>query len=852
METCLGIFSIRCAPFSIHQPTLVLVQSNEPTLQSIEVFCTNAGQNPVLQQKSGMKALFFWLSFVLLSNLTWAQVQVIGQIQEPSGQVLPFATVILRQVRDSSFFQGTNSDSTGRFMLTNLQVGVYQLSVSAIGFESTTQPLEILTNSPSPLLLGPIQMKLLVNQLADVTIRAAAPLIRMSGDKIILSPNGSISGASGTVLDLLQQAPGVAIDLASAQIIMRGKEGVSLWVNGKALYLSPGEVGLYLQNLSVNMVESIEIIPSPPSSQDAMGNAGIINIRLRRSEQETYSGRVLLGLAYGRRFKTNTAFSLNTRQRKLSTFLNVEHNFNPQYLPTDFRRVLQAESPRRDLWQINLFDQKNRSFPLSAGVNWKWNAQENLDVFVSYSGQFNDWIENNRADYLNDTRVDTSLVFVNHSDLNTQRWFANLSYRREMDTLGTVFSTDLDGVRNTSIDDLTFTGEYLYATDGTMRSALFSANYQLRGQVLALRHDLKMPLSPQTSVEIGLKNTWIQQESIPFFEQSIAGVTTLPAERNLIFDYQEWVKAVYVNWKQKIGSTMVLESGLRAEHTNSNANNQSQSENLRRNYLDLFPFLSFATSFFNKSNLRLSLSKRIDRPNYSTLNPNIRMRTPLIIAKGNPLVQPQYTYTLDLSVSKGAFLINAGYHYIRDKVQAVQTLTPGTDVATAYLINTDKYHGFFVNLNIPVSLSSKWSWSNNFSLNQQQTQFSLEGQIFYNERLNYRVNSNSNYRFNSRWSAEWNLQYDGPFIDGIFAYKPRWQMGLGFQLSREQWVARVQLSDVFHTYTARYYANFNGFNTFNIVDFETRVLRLNWTYHFGKLKSGSSRKGSEEELIRRL
>ena len=61
-------------------------------------------------------------------------------------------------------------------------------------------------------------------------------------------------------------------------ISLAGKNGVSIYIDGKPSPLSGSDLTNYLKSLQSSQMESIEIITNPSAKYDAAGNAGIINI----------------------------------------------------------------------------------------------------------------------------------------------------------------------------------------------------------------------------------------------------------------------------------------------------------------------------------------------------------------------------------------------------------------------------------------------------------------------------------------------------------------------------------------------------------------------------------------------
>lgn len=82
-------------------------------------------------------------------------------------------------------------------------------------------------------------------------------------------------------MELLRKSPGVLVD-KDENLSLAGKNGVQVYIDGKPSPLSGTDLTNYLKSLQSSQIEAIEIITNPSAKYDAAGNAGIINIRLKK------------------------------------------------------------------------------------------------------------------------------------------------------------------------------------------------------------------------------------------------------------------------------------------------------------------------------------------------------------------------------------------------------------------------------------------------------------------------------------------------------------------------------------------------------------------------------------------
>jgi hypothetical protein len=65
-------------------------------------------------------------------------------------------------------------------------------------------------------------------------------------------------------------------------ISLKGKQNVMVMLDGKPTYMSSSDLANMLRNMQSTQLDKIEIMTNPPAKYDAAGNAGVINIRLKK------------------------------------------------------------------------------------------------------------------------------------------------------------------------------------------------------------------------------------------------------------------------------------------------------------------------------------------------------------------------------------------------------------------------------------------------------------------------------------------------------------------------------------------------------------------------------------------
>src|SRR6185503_7394924 len=165
-----------------------------------------------------------------------------------------------------------------------------------------------------------------------------------------------------------RKSPGVMLD-KDDNISLSGKNGVQVYIDGRVTPLSGTDLATYLKTLQSSQVEAIELITNPSAKYDAAGNAGIINIRLKKNKSLGTNGSVNAGWNIATYAKYNAGASLNYRNKKINIFSNYSFNYGiDQNMITINRKILDS-----------LFDQHGSFRMIGNTHNFKFGADYFID-----------------------------------------------------------------------------------------------------------------------------------------------------------------------------------------------------------------------------------------------------------------------------------------------------------------------------------------------------------------------------------------------------------------------------------------------------------------------------------------
>ena len=273
--------------------------------------------------KTNITLSIFFLILITSFVLRAQDYSISGQLSAENSP-LAYANIILHSSADSTIIKVETSDDNGNYKFQSLINSNYFLKIQFLGYQE-----EVITDinfEKNNELYFETELVPETNQLDEVVVTALRPLVEVKSDKTVFNVENTINASGNDVFELLRKAPGVIID-NNNNIIVEGKTGVQVYIDGKISVLAGDDLTNYLRSIRSDDVESIEIITQPSSRYDAAGNAGIINIKFKRDKSLGVNGNVTAGVAYGKNLRNNTSLSLNQRSKKSNFYSSYSNSW---------------------------------------------------------------------------------------------------------------------------------------------------------------------------------------------------------------------------------------------------------------------------------------------------------------------------------------------------------------------------------------------------------------------------------------------------------------------------------------------------------------------------------------------
>lgn len=847
-----------------------------------------------------MKKLLLTMLLAFASVFTFAQTngvtykgKISGSLFDEKKQALPFANVLLLKAKDSTLAKGAVSDLDGKFSFEQIAVGndaQYIVSISMVGYKKYFSPKIILNNENLEVKLSTIQLNLDTQNLKEVTVTAKKPFIEQAADKLIVNVEGSIVATGSTVLEVLQKSPGVTVD-NNDNISVKGKQGVLVIMDGKPTYMSQSDLTNQLKNMNSDQIEKIEIISNPSSRYDAAGKA-VINIVTKKNKNFGTNGSISAGFSAsfppylskglnedfskvetvkpGIMPKYNTSLNLNNRQGKFNTFANLTFSDNQRFNNNVFVRDLGGKIFEQYAYRYNA----NQNFSYKVGTDFYATKKTTLGVLVN--GSVGAWQNKPNSPNINTTYIkrsgnnvpDSSLVTTASTLRTWKNVTLNANFKHTFDSTGKELTADVDysTYQNLGIERGMVSRFYKYIDLKEVESNAplnITSNTPNQYNIIALKADYVHPLpKSKAKLEFGAKSSWVKSDNdIRFFQNG-----EVDKGRTNYFIYNENINAAYANFSKELSKKFSIQAGLRMEHTHSVGKSVTLDEKRERNYAQLFPSV-FLNQTINKDNqISYSYSRRIERPDYESLNPFVYFLDPYTYQLGNGYLKPQYTNSFELTHSfKQAFVTSIGYSVTNDfmieviknaindpevlakikKYNNIQGIDP-EKITFATRENIAKFENINVNFSVPIPITKWWTAQNNISVFYNKYSGQLLEQNLNVGQWAYNGYTNHSLKLPKNLTAEISMWYNSPNVYGMMRGNAQYAVNAGLQKSfwNKKANLRLNINDIFLTNKFMGKTDFGGVKMTISNRWDSRAARLTFTYKFGNQNVKAARRRS--------
>ncbi len=808
--------------------------------------------------KTPSRGLFSTALLLLAAQFLSAQNAlglITGQVFDAEGKPLEYATILLHRAADSTLAKLEYTAPDGSFRIPDAAAGEYFIGVSYVGQPDLRTETFTLAEGQN-LRLPDIRYAGSTVEMKEVTVTAQRPILEIQSDKMVFNVQNTINSSGSDALELLRKAPGVVVD-NNDNITMLGRAGVQIYIDGKLSPLRGNDLAAFLKSLQADEIDAIELITNPSARFDASGNAGIINIRLKKDKRLGGNGSANLGYSVGILSNYQGGVSGNYRNRTMNAFGSYNFNAGNWYNNMDLFRS-----------QLGLiFDQTS----LNGGSSYNHNFKAGADFFLDKKHTVGFMVNGFRSEYemransraligkAGQTALDSILVASSRNDGYRNNLNFNINYRFD-NGKETIWNIDADHgrFRNDGAEDQP--NRYFDPTERTVLSERIYANQTPTGiNIYTLKIDHERPLL-SGKFSAGIKTAVVATDNTFDFFNVIDGEKLLNTDLSNQFDYTENVNAAYASYARQF-KKFSFQAGLRAEQTNSKgvltAFRPVDNAEVERSYIDFFPSGGITFSPSQKHSFQVNYSRRINRPSYQDLNPFQGRLDELTYEQGNPFLRPEYANSVKLTHTfLQRFNTTLSYSHTRDQITRIVDTAGVTGSYITWLNLTDQY-AYSLAISAPVQIRPWWSSFTNLTGSMLQNRADYGGDKLVDlSATTFNVYSQHSFKLPKSWSLEVSGWYNAPSLwGGTFEMNAMWSLDAGIQKKLLDGKANLRLavSDIFRT------NQWSGTSRFGVLDmriaggWDSRRFRMSMSYNFGNSEVKAARRrntGLEDEQRR--
>lgn len=808
-----------------------------------------------------MKTMSFFGGLLIWSltlfQCAWAQTQIHGNITNSEQHALAFANVLLLTQQDSSLVKGSLANESGKFIFEDISPGNYLIRIDMIGYRTSYAPGFTIRNAMESYPAGTFILDPQTVTLDKVEIIAEKPMFEQQIDRMIINVQNSIVSAGGSVLEVLERSPGIMVDWQNSSIGMGGKQGVILMINGKQSRMPMDAAFQLLAGMNADNIEKIELITTPPARFDAEGDAGIINVVLKKNLDYGVNGNYTLSAGYGRESKRGASLNLNYRKNKLNLFgdYSYSRDHGDQHISFE-RRVSYQGKETLTLGESDRDPIRNLH---NARVGFDYELSSKTIVGGLVSGYINNWKTNdhNQTIYEVDKVNDGFLDIQNDRSNSWEHIMGNLNLVHKFDD-NKKLSIDLDYLTYGNDNPSYYENSYLDGKGDFVYLEKVQLSKLTPIDVFVTKVDYSQDIGKDIQVEAGLKGTLYRLFNDIKMETEEQGAWIVNPDFTNAFDLKEDIGAVYASVRAKLNAKTTLQAGLRYEYTQTHLGSEVEPDIVDRKYGNLFPSIYLARDLNEHNRVQVSYSRRIARPSFSELAPFILFLDPTTFFSGNASLRPAFTDAFKADYRWKTLFLSLTYSQDKDAIARFQSrIDPETNLQTYFTSNLDRRETWALMVSYPLKISGWWESQANLIGTIQHLDTEFEGEQIETSQKSFTANTTQKFLLPADISLELSGNYMSPRLWGISTMKARGMVNFGIQkkLKKDWGTFNLSIRDIFWTNGMRWEAeqpviNLDLQGQFN---FEPRVVRLTYTRKFGNKQVKGTRKrktGSDEERKR--
>lgn len=748
-----------------------------------------------------------------------------GKLTDEANAPLEYANVILLNPGDSTFIQGTVTNTNGDFSIDKANGKAYILKASSVGYETVYKNFQT-ENTGN---IGTIILKSDAVTLQETVITAHRPTYKMKGNALVTNVANSLLSAAGTANDVLTHIPFVQGD--NGEFTVFGKGTPLIYLNGRQLR-DLSELG----RLNSKDIQSVEVITNPGAEYDVTVKS-VIKIKTVKPQGEGFSSEVYAGVTQNHNFNHFEQLDLNYRRGGLDVFASLYYARMGNYQEQKDKHYIAVDTTWQHRSEVNM-NAKTHYVNAEGGFNYMINSNHSLGARYTF-----DRSPKSHLGMTSDYEITANDVFYDRQHYDYDWNNNDFSHRINAYYLGTVgklgidFNADYYNGETRKYQNVLETSEE--HEDRHVTTSNLNDN-RLYAAKLVLTH-------PIGKGELKVGGEYSHTRRLNRYENP---QNYLPETNNEI---KEEKLAGFAEFAIAMGK-LQASAGVRYEHVTSDYFDKDvHIDEQSRDYDNLFPNLSLAMPI-GKVQLSLSYTAKTRRPSYNELSSNLQYDDRFSYEGGNPNLKPETIHDLTLMGNYQWMQLFVSYQQRRDAVEFIAKSYDENPAIT--LFTSDNFHKIEA-LNAGLVLSPKFGiWEPTLSSQMQKQYLNIES-MGIQKHLNkpiFATRLDNNFRLGKTLTANVSAFYSSKGNTGILLMKAN--KGVSLSLNKtfmdERLTLFLRVNDVFASQRSSFiiYGDHMTFDKWNYSD--TRNVRFTVRYKFNTTRSKYRGTGAANDEMNRL
>ena len=574
-----------------------------------------------------------------------------GNIIDEKNHSVAYANIAVLNPTDSILLCGGISNESGVFVIPIDQPDVI-VRISYVGYKTIYKHC---TSTK----LGTIKMQPETQVLKGVIVKGQTPILHREAGTIVFNTRHILGAIDAT--DLLRYAPGIL--LTDNDITLFGTSGIIFCINGKEQRMNQNEILQILKSYPASDIEKIEIIQTPDAKYSAAGNAGVINLVLKKKDNNYIGGSI--GYAHTRYEEQGNEANANVIyiKDKVSTSVNVSGTWNNnRYKETN---TIMLDNRTRE--NIDNGHIKNDNYTARWQIDYNASNRLNLGAYAMVSE--------------GDRNLDVNGEYIYSIEDDFSSDVVNTETRRSEDTKTCALNANASHKLNDKGAKIDYNLDYYHMSMGDNRKS--EALNVLSGNTpddFYYQNDIAQTVSNYSAkIDANISNFLFgTQYSLTRSRRKLVYSWTPDYHQTSDFVYDEQVLSAYTEYNGKLGEKLSFNIGGRYERTWTTGHRMANSgyDAVHHSQYDrLFPSLSMGYKPNHNHSLNLSLSSRITRPNIINVNPDTLCNDAYHSTTGNPFLKPTYLYKVMMGYTyKGVLSFDLYYAFEPNRMAQVSCL----------------------------------------------------------------------------------------------------------------------------------------------------------------------------------